>query len=284
MLGAQLASLLFAWLSIVMWATLATLGARVAHVPPFLLVGLALGIGGLPALPRAREWIGRPGLLAWGTAGIFGYHFFLFLALRLAPPAEAYLVNCTWPVLIVVLSAALLPGYRLRWNHLAGSLLAFSGAALIVTGGRLSFALDHWAGYALALSAGVVWAFYSVLTKRLPPFPTTTVGGFCLFSCALSLLCHLLLESRASLGAGDWAIIVALGLGPMGAAFYTWDAALKRGDPRLIAALSYFTPLLSTLFVALFSDESVPSHVYLALGLIVGGAALTSLQLFLPRR
>jgi drug/metabolite transporter (DMT)-like permease len=29
--------------------------------------------------------------------GLFGFHFFLFLALRHAPPVEANLVNYLWP-------------------------------------------------------------------------------------------------------------------------------------------------------------------------------------------
>ena len=32
----------------------------------------------------------------------------------------------------------------------------------------------------------------------------------------------------------------------MGAAFYLWDVAMKRGDPRVVGVLAYATPLLST--------------------------------------
>ena len=35
----------------------------------------------------------------------------------------------------------------------------------------------------------------------------------------------------------------------MGAAFFLWDRALKRGDPRVIGNLAYLTPLLSTLLL-----------------------------------
>ena len=50
---------LYALGAIALWATLAALGVSLAHVPPFLLTGLALVIGSVPAWPRMREWRGR---------------------------------------------------------------------------------------------------------------------------------------------------------------------------------------------------------------------------------
>ena len=44
----------------------------------------------------------------------------------------------------------------------------------------------------------------------------------------------------------QWLAITALGVGPVGAAFYAWDIGMKRGDIRVLGAASYATPLLST--------------------------------------
>ena len=60
------------------------------------------------------------------------------------------------------------------------------------------------------------------------------IGLFGLVSGLLSLLCHWALEPSVQLHAGDWALVVAMGLGPLGAAFFLWDRALKLGDPRQI--------------------------------------------------
>ena len=66
-----------------------------------------------PGLLQWRQWrVPLPTLLL-GIGGLFGFHFLLFLALRLAPPVEANLVNYLWPLLIVVLTPVLLPGWRL---------------------------------------------------------------------------------------------------------------------------------------------------------------------------
>ena len=46
----------------------------------------------------------------------------------------------------------------------------------------------------------------------------------------------------------QWLAIVALGIGPVGIAFFVWDIGMKRGDIRVLGAASYATPVLSTAF------------------------------------
>ena len=97
---------LYALGAIALWATLASLGVSLRHVPPFLLTGLALVIGSVPAWPLMRQWKVPGTTLALGIYGLFGFHFLLFIALRHAPPVEANLVNYLWPLLIVHAGAA----------------------------------------------------------------------------------------------------------------------------------------------------------------------------------
>ena len=116
--------------------TLASLGVSLAHVPPFLLTGLALLIGSLPSWPLARQWRVPPATLMLGIYGLFGFHFLLFIALRHAPPVEANLVNYLWPLFIVVLAPLFLRGVRLRAVHVLAALVGFAGAVLAIVGGR----------------------------------------------------------------------------------------------------------------------------------------------------
>jgi drug/metabolite transporter (DMT)-like permease len=75
-----------------------------------------------------------------------------------------------------------------------------------------------------------------------------------------------------ALSARDWLVIVLCGLGPMGAAFFFWDAALKRGDPRRIGSLAYLTPLLSTLNLVIFARLPLSPVSFVAMLLIISGA------------
>jgi drug/metabolite transporter (DMT)-like permease len=222
-----------------------------------------------------------------GTGGIFGYHYLFFTAFRYAPVVEANLVNYLWPLLIVLLSPVILSDHILKPHHLFGALMGLSGAGLIITGGRFSLDVDNMPGYLAAAGAALVWASYSLLTKRAPPFPTSAVGSFCLFSGVFSLVIYFageLIDQSTTLmnilpKGGDWIYLLVLGIGPLGAAFFTWDAALKRGDPRIIGSLAYLTPLTSTLVLVMVGGKDFSWVSALAMLLIIAGALLGSLDL-----
>lgn len=261
--------------AIALWASLAALGVALSHVPPFLLTGLSLLIGSLIALPLSRfdwrQWKVPPSTLALGVYGLFGFHFLLFIALRNAPPVSVNLVNYLWPLLIVLLAPLLLRGIELRPAHVVAALIGFGGAALAIAGGRRLEGGLAW-GYLPAAGSALVWSSYSLLTRRVAAFPTAAVGGFAAASGLLALLCHLLLEPSAALSGGDWLLIALMGLGPLGGAFFLWDAALKRGDPRTIGLLSFLTPLLSTLLLLTLRGERPSAAILLAALMIVGAA------------
>ena len=267
--------------AIALWGTLATLGVALAQVPPFLLTGLALLVGSLVALPlsgfKLSGWRVPLSTLVLGVYGLFGFHFLLFVALRHAPPVQANLVNYLWPLLMVVLAPIFLPGLRLRTTHLVAALLGFAGAAVVILGGAEASnpVNGGWAwGYLPALGSAFIWASYSLLTTRVAAFPTAAIGGFALVSGLLSLLCHAVLEPAVSLSGRDGLLIMLMGLGPMGAAFFLWDKALKLGDARQIGILSYLTPLLSTALLVALSGRPFTWNIALAAAMIVGAAVL----------
>ncbi|MBA4262341.1 MAG: EamA family transporter [Comamonadaceae bacterium] len=267
--------------AIALWASLAALGVSLSHVPPFLLTGLALLVGSLIALPLSRfdwrQWRVPASTLALGVYGLFGFHFLLFIALRHAPPVQANLVNYLWPLGIVVMAPLFLPGVSLTTRHLLAAVLGFAGAALAILGRGGDGTCAVWAwGYVPAAGSAFIWASYSLLTKRVTPFPTAAIGSFALASGLLSLLCHALLEPAVALSARDWGLIALLGLGPLGGAFFLWDAALKRGDARQIGVLSFLTPLLSTLALLWVRGETPSASVAVAAVMIIGAAVLAT--------
>jgi drug/metabolite transporter (DMT)-like permease len=267
--------------AIALWASLAVLGVALSHVPPFLLTGLSLMVGSLIALPLSRfdvrQWRVPASTLALGVYGLFGFHFLLFIALRHAPPVQANLVNYLWPLGIVVMAPLFLPGVSLGARHLFAALLGFAGAALAILGSAGGTGNTGWAwGYIPALASAFIWASYSLMTKRVRAFPTAAIGSFALFSGVLSLLCHALVEPAVSLSTQDMLLIAVLGLGPLGGAFFLWDAALKRGDARQIGVLSFLTPLLSTLTLLLVRREVPSPAIGLAALMIVGAAVIAT--------
>lgn len=268
--------------AIAMWSLLAVLTVASGTVPPFQLAALTFAIGGaigLAWIAWSGHWsVLRQPLKVWalGVAGLFGYHSLYFIALRFAPPAEAGLLNYFWPLLIVLFSG-LLPGERLRVHHVAGALLGLVGTVVLFLGQGLAPALQFAFGYGAAFCAAFVWAGYSVLSRRFATVPSAAVAGFCVATAVLAALCHLALETTVwPHGATEWLAVLALGLGPVGLAFYVWDAGVKRGDIRLLGVASYAAPLLSTLALVVAGYTSPRATLWLAALLIAGGGLLAA--------
>ncbi len=277
--------------AVAMWALLALLTDASGSVPPFLLSAITFAIGTLvgfaarlfmPAPERVKI---PPQVWVIGIAGLFGYHFFYFTALRSAPAVEASLIAYLWPLLIV-LGSSLMPGERLQWHHVAGALLGLAGTFLIVTnGGKLAFDSRYVFGYAMAGACAFIWAAYSLLSRRFPAVPTSVVTWFCAATTLLSLACHFLLEETVlPAGPGEWLAVIGLGLMPVGAAFYAWDHGVKRGNIQVLGAASYAAPLLSTLVLIAAGFSEPTPHVLAACVLITAGAVLAAKSLlFKPR-
>lgn len=269
--------------AVLLWALLALFTVGTSPVPPLQLNAMCFAIGGMIGL----IWTGATGqfsalrqvpLTAYllGIGGLCGYHALYFAALRNAPAAEAGLIAYLWPLLIVLFSG-LLPGENLRKAHLVGALLGFSGAALIIAGGRSGYDPAYLKGYLLALACALTWSGYSVLSRRFSEVPTAAVTLFCLATSAISLVLHLMLENTAwPEGTLGWGSVLALGLGPVGLAFYTWDIGVKRGDIQLLGVASYAAPLLSTLALVVTGIADPTWKIAIAAILVTGGAALAA--------
>lgn len=279
--------------AILMWSLLAVLSALSGAVPPFLLCAFSFAIATVIGLavgavsPRPATPVKVPPL-AWavGIAGLFGYHFFYFTAVRNAPVVEANLINYLWPLLIV-LGSTLMPGERLKWHHVAGALLGLAGTVLIVTnGGRFAFEPAYFAGYLVAVLAAVTWAAYSLLSRRFAQVPTRMVTWYCAAAAILSLVCHLALEETLMpQDTVQWLAVIGMGLMPVGGAFFVWDYGVKHGNIQLLGVASYAAPLLSTLILIIAGFAPLTPVIVIACILVTGGAMLASMDVLTrPRK
>ena len=271
-------------LAVPLWAVLALFTTGAAGIPPFQLLALSFAVGAcFNALLLMRR-----GLSAWrvlrqparvwllGVGGLFGYHWFYFIALSHAPAVQASLIAYLWPLLIVLFSA-LLPGERVRVSHILGVMLGLLGAALLLLGdGALDFQSGYWLGYLAAIACALTWSSYSVLNRLFGGVSSDAVTGFCAVTALLGALCHVALEQTVWPSNSQWLAILGLGLGPVGAAFWVWDYGTKHGNIQVLGTLAYATPLLSTLLLIAFGQGQASWPVVIACGLIVGGALVAA--------
>ncbi|MBO9509431.1 EamA family transporter [Thalassospira sp. A3_1] len=274
-------------IAIVLWALLALFTTEAGSIPPFQLVSLCFSVaaifsfvwiarGGFSAFRALRQPIG-----AWvlGVGGLFGYHFFYFVALANAPAVDASLIAYLWPLFIVLFSA-LLPGERLHWYHIAGAVLGLCGAAVLVTKGQgFDFDPAYRVGYGAAMICSILWSGYSVLNRRYRNVPVEAVSGFCVGAAVLGFITHGVTEIWVMPDTGQWLAIVGLGLGPVGAAFFVWDYGTKLGDIQALGVASYGAPLLSTILLISFGKADASPAVITGCLLIVGGALLASISM-----
>lgn len=266
-------SLLLGLLAIACWGSLATLGNLVIHLPPFYVLGVTFLLGSVPAWIKPRELFPDFKTSAWGIGGYFAYHFFLFYSFRYAPAIEANLINYLWPMFLVILTPVFFQNQKLKWYHFFGAGLAAAGCAILVWSKGADLKLENFTGYLLALAAAITWPIYSIVKKKMGHSTIWSVGGFCLGAGVLCLITHAILEPRVVLQWHDAWILFFMGIGPFGIAFYAWDRAMASGDTRTIGALSYLTPVLSTLCLILFAGQKLNINTSVAMVLIIGGAS-----------
>lgn len=268
--------------AVALWGTLAPLAVLVKAIPPFETTAIAFGLAfvfqvaiwrlrGQQPLERLRL---PPVAWAHGVYGLFGYHALYFAAFRLAPAVEVNLVNYLWP-LAIVLFASLLPGERLRARHVLGALLGFAGVAAMIAGDELGFGAEHALGYGAALGCAFVWSSYSVSSRLLPHVESDAVGAFCGATALLAAACHLLFETTRLPTATEAAALLAMGLGPTGAAFVLWDVGMKRGDMPLLGAAAYAAPVISTALLIAFGFGEFRIAVAVACVAVIAGALIT---------
>lgn len=270
-------------LAIVLWSSLAAVaGNTLDDVAWPALLAVALGTGGaaLWVIDLAQGRGPKPafggGARAWalGLWGIFGYHACLFSALAVSPGQRVpvNLLNYLWPLSLVLFAGLLEGGFRMR--ALLGSAIGLAGAALAI--GAQGLGDLTWSdapGYGLAFGAAVTWGAFSALLPRTKG-AEGRMAGWCLASGAIAGVIAAVTGFGEPLTGAQWGAALYLGVGPLGIAFTAWEAGLKRVSGQVAGAVAYLAPPSSTLLLAFTTGERMSWHIWVALGLVVGGAAL----------
>lgn len=216
-----------------------------------------------------------PGMLACilGGGAIFLYHYIYYLALDRAPLAEGAILATTWSLWIVIFSSVMLLK-RLAPSILFAALFGFSGVALVIAAGKdLSFSSTYMQGYLLALCCGLIWSGFSVTLPlfRLKVEPMT---GFTIIAACCSGVLYLVTAPHDLPSVKALLSAAYLGCIPLGLSFFCWNRAITTGNMVIIGFLSYLTPPLAVLLVAVIHGQAVSIQVAAGMVIIIGASLM----------
>lgn len=269
------------FLAIALWGTLALLGYYTKEVPPFQLLFMCFLISAALLLVKRlilnTPLLARPSLnkREWvvGVTGLFGFHFCYFMSLKYASALNVSLIAYLWPMFL----ALMLANKTQRLRATVGSAIGFTGVScLLLQEQSLVIKSTELIGYGFAFVCALIWSTYSYLISKTTN-QVDDIGWLSLAVAAFSLLAHLLFESpQTQFDIVTLTAILLLGLGPVGGAFYLWELGMKRGNAKVLASLSYTSPLLSSLLLILFGLASWSNSIVIALFLIILGGLVAS--------
>jgi len=218
---------------------------------------------------RRSDWLRSAGL---GFLSPFAYYLVVLQAYALLPAQEALTLNFVWPVVLVLLSIAVL-GQPLRWRTAVAMAVSFSGVFVIATrGDLLGFRISSGPGAALALGSSVIWALNWVYGARDTRDPVARLVANFLFG-TLYVAAWVV-----ALGYFAWPALpgltgaVYIGTFEMGVTYVTWMNALRLSRTTAqVSNLIYLTPFVSLLVVHFAVGERIYPSTLAGLLLIVGG-------------
>lgn len=287
-------SIIAALFAVVLWAGAPLLVDLASSVPPFQLTTIALLSGAIAALPtslsgrrnRGSKAVRARLSLKWKLA-IYGLVPALILGaiggyltgVGMAPTAEAALITYTWPVMFIVISQWLFHR-RIPLPVLCGALIAFSGAALLLSPGAQSEGFSQYmAGYGLALMAACCWALYSWICQAAPAPVAPVMPGLFVLAAIGAIVADALSGSPFGLPSGLALIAgIGLGVGPYGLAMVAWDMALRNGPSGLVGSLAYGVPVLAAVFLVIAGVAAPDWRLPLAALLVVAGSIVASIK------
>jgi drug/metabolite transporter (DMT)-like permease len=283
--------------AIVLWSSsVAFIRTLSEQMGPFSTVAFSYLFAGVVALAVTALRPGGLGRLRhqppkylWGCGALFVTYTACFclsvgLAADRSQVLEVGLVNYLWPSLTLLLAVPL-QGHRARWFLVPGMVAASAGVVIATTqegtvslAGLLANASANALPYGLALTGAVAWALYSNLARRWGG----QASGAPLFLVASGLAIlplRFVFQETTSWSPRLAVEFLYMSLIVTVTAYVFWDHAMRKGNMVLVAAFSYFTPLLSTLVTASYLAVVPGPAIWTASVLVVAGAVICRLAI-----
>lgn len=212
-----------------------------------------------------------------GLCGISLYYLMENMALVYSFASNVGVIISTAPFFTAMLAHFFLGGEKLRLRFFAGFAVALTGIFLISVNGMSNFQLNPL-GDLFALFAAMLWAVYSILTRKIGGFGYNNIlvtrriffYGLVLAFPALFFF-PLDLELNQVIQPVNLFNILFLGLGASALCFATWNAALKILGAVKTSVYIYMVPVVTAAASFLFLREEITGLALLGIFLTLAG-------------
>lgn len=262
------------------------LGALTAASYIYLLSGILSFLYLISVPKRIRKLFQLPVLYLVGCGVFFVvYTVCLFLAIGLASSRQQVIkvgiINYMWPGFTLIFSVPIL-NKKARRSLLPGIIVGSIGV-LLINFHDGSFSQEvfwenlraNFLPYMLAFVASISWGFYSNLSRRWAGCTESGAVPIFLLSTGLILtIVRVFFPEEPRLASHMALELLYTAIFPTLLAYIFWDTAMRKGRIILVAALSYFIPVLSTVISCLILKVVVGLHVWIACILVITGAVI----------
>jgi drug/metabolite transporter (DMT)-like permease len=241
-----------------------------------LLAAVAAALGESLRIPRRAV---VPLLFAAFT-NVFAWMGFSTMAMKYVAVSEGVLLVYTMPIWATLFAWPIL-GKRPTLRDVAALLLGLSGVVVLLGAHGIALGPDKLIGIALALAAAILFALGGVLTTSpLPITPTASVAWQVGLACFPMFILGLVFEhpDLAAISAGGSTVLTYMALGPMGACYVAWFAALRRLPAATAAIGTLSVPVIGVITASIALGEPLGIREVVAMVLTLAGVALALLQ------
>lgn len=254
-------------------------------MPPFLLAGLRFALVMFPAILFVKppkipiRW-----MMAYGITISFGQFAFLFTAIKLGMPAGLASLVLQTQAFFSILLGALLLAEKLKWNHIAGMMIASIGMFMLASvgmGGQTTAGITLTT-MMLTLAAALSWGLGNITNKVIMRDNDVSIMSLVVWSTpvpvVLFFICSWLFEGQALLidslvniqGETILALVyLAFVASIMG--YGIWGSLLSRYETWRVAPLTLLVPVVGILSaVWILGERRSPQQMVGALVVIAG--------------
>jgi drug/metabolite transporter (DMT)-like permease len=225
-------------------------------------------------LPEARKGYTRRNA---AVAFIYAATLILFVnATKLTTAANAIFLQSTAPLYVLVLSPLLLRE-TMRREDLPILLLMAIGMVLFFLGGdpATAIASNPWLGNLLGAASGLTWALTVMSMRSIAASGGSTTSMFVIGNVIAFVFCLMMAPRLQAPSAGDWAILIYLGIFQIAAAYVLLSRGIRQVRALEASLLVLLEPVLNPVWVWLVHGEE-PSSWAIAGGFIIMAATMAS--------